>query len=448
MDKRLIGPDEVVRCNPQYRLVNEGSAQFFENCETGGRILTDAIGKTIFNRLAANAAELQKKFEESGTLVSVHLLRYYLHLLCAAGIACLDNDSQTVLANTRQLARAYRVSCVIVTYNSMRFIGANLQSLFEQTVKPYEVIVSDNGSRDGTLEFIRQHYPRVTVVENKRNLHYTGAVNAGARRTSGDMILILNDDVVMDANFLAQLLLRFEAEVDPSDVVGVTPQIRLHKTPGFTNGIGNVVRNHGWGADNFFGVVDVGQFEGMRTTASACFAAVLIKKEAWEKVGEMDENFQFYDDVDWSFRAHMRGLRWLVAPRALIYHAFGGTYPSGGKITLVVKSRQRFVLKNLSGRIMLSFFRNYLKEDWRNLMLFMRNRRLTFLRYLVAYAKLMGQLPGLIAYRLTHRRPKKADIIEFDQKSPPLVVFADAKNRPILNAGVIRSYYYYLGLDE
>ncbi|MBN1195798.1 MAG: glycosyltransferase family 2 protein [Candidatus Aminicenantes bacterium] len=441
----------VFHPSPDYQVIERNGTIYFWNEATGGFVETDKIGRKIFRRLPADWQQIRARFNAPDMYLSEFLLKQYLFVLRKSNII-IDQafePEQAAPGEGVSVSGMPRVSCVIVTFNSMRFIKANLDSLFSQTVGIHEVIVSDNGSTDGTLDFVSRHYARVRLVINKRNLLYTGGVNAGVRQASGEMILILNDDVVLEKDCVEMMLKRLDNAKDQNDVAGVVPQIRLNKTRGFVNGIGNIVRNHGWGRDNFFGVVDVGQFKDLKTTASACFAAVLVRREAWEKVGEMDEGFHFYDDVDWSFRAHMRGLRWLIATKALVYHEFGGhesvgTELSGRKITLVVKSRQRYVLKNFSGRIKFSFFRNYLREDLRGMAHFIRQGKLTFFRYLWAYVRLLAELPGIWMQRLRQPRASREDIYAFDRKNPPLVVMANHFNQPVVNVGVIRSYYYFL----
>lgn len=134
-------------------------------------------------------------------------------------------------------------------------------------------------------------------------------------------------------------------------------QIRFNKLRTFINGIGNFVTEKSWGSDNYFGVVDIGQFEQLLYVSSACFGAIMVTKAGWQKVGPLDIKYKsFYEDVDWSIRAHLKGMNLLAAPRAVVFHEFGGSYPSGLKLSFVAKNRMRFVLKNLKGKLIKKFF--------------------------------------------------------------------------------------------
>ncbi|MGE5644767.1 MAG: glycosyltransferase family 2 protein [Acidobacteriota bacterium] len=91
-----------------------------------------------------------------------------------------------------------KLSIVIICWNDMKVIGDCLRSIFQETHGiPFEVIVSDNGSTDGSQEFIRKNYPAVTILENGENLGFARGNNAGIRASSGEYVLILNPDTII-----------------------------------------------------------------------------------------------------------------------------------------------------------------------------------------------------------------------------------------------------------
>src|SRR5215813_14234454 len=91
-----------------------------------------------------------------------------------------------------------KLSIVIVCWNDLRVIRDCLRSIYDTVVDTdFEVIVSDNGSTDGSIEFIRKDYPQVRLVENGANLGFSKGNNAGIRVATGDYILILNPDTIL-----------------------------------------------------------------------------------------------------------------------------------------------------------------------------------------------------------------------------------------------------------
>jgi GT2 family glycosyltransferase len=91
-----------------------------------------------------------------------------------------------------------KLSVVILCWNDLKVIGDCLRSIFAGTHSTeFEVIVSDNGSTDGSIEFIRENYPQVRLIENGRNLRFAKANNVGIRASHGEYVLILNPDTII-----------------------------------------------------------------------------------------------------------------------------------------------------------------------------------------------------------------------------------------------------------
>src|SRR5690349_20733680 len=91
-----------------------------------------------------------------------------------------------------------KLSIIIVCWNDLKVIVECLKSVYAETkATEFELIVSDNGSTDGSPEYIRQHFPKVRVIENKANLAYAEGNNVGIRVAEGDYVLLLNPDTII-----------------------------------------------------------------------------------------------------------------------------------------------------------------------------------------------------------------------------------------------------------
>src|ERR1700757_2014699 len=102
---------------------------------------------------------------------------------------------------------AMKLSIVIICWNDLRVIRDCLRSIYEGTHETnFEVVVSDNGSVDGSVEFIRKHYPQVRIVENRQNLGFARGNNAGIRASRGEYVLILNPDTIIHDGALDKLV--------------------------------------------------------------------------------------------------------------------------------------------------------------------------------------------------------------------------------------------------
>jgi GT2 family glycosyltransferase len=100
-----------------------------------------------------------------------------------------------------------KLSIIVLCWNDLRVIGECLKSIFDQTSQvDFEVIISDNGSADGSVEFVREHFPNVRVVENGANLGFAKGNNAGIKIARGDYVLILNPDTIIRGRALEKLV--------------------------------------------------------------------------------------------------------------------------------------------------------------------------------------------------------------------------------------------------
>jgi GT2 family glycosyltransferase len=332
-----------------------------------------------------------------------------------------------------------------VTHNGEKFIRENLNSLATQSCQPEEIIIVDNASSDSTIGLIKDSGIPVKFIENRKNLHYARAVNQGIRAARGDIFLILNQDLVLDRHCLAEIIRAYQSSEEKEIVAAVVPQLRFFSLKGFINSMGNVIRNRGWGSDNFFGVVDIGQLDRLKTVKSSCFGAIAITRQGWNSVGELDQRYRsYYEDIDWCFRAHLRKMNLITAPNARAYHHFGGSYKPVRRLGFVVRNRMRFVLKNFSGRIMLGFLKNYIHEDIQNTWtLLMKGNFSALVSYFGAYAGLIITLPEMLWYHLRKQPARRTQIEQFFKQNPDLVVLTNENLQPVINRGVIRSYYYF-----
>lgn len=440
---------DVFHPHSQFRLIQENSRIFLENTQTKARVETDDMGKAILESLPASLDKLEKIFKTADLYISPNMLRYYLLLFLESGIIERHHQKEIKAKVEKREVPAGKVSVVIVTFNGERFIAGNLESLYKQTLAPAEIIVVDNDSRDQTTDLVEKDFKEVKIVKNKKNYHYARAVNIGVEAAVHDLVIILNQDIELKEDFIEMLYSRYEAEEDKENTAGIVPQMRFNKLRTFINGIGNFVTEKSWGTDNYFGVVDIGQFEQLFYVSSACFGAIMVTKVGWRKVGPLDSKYKsFYEDVDWSIRAHLKGMNLLAAPKAVVFHEFGGSYPSGLKLSFVVKNRMRFVLKNLKGKLMKKFFKQYLKQDIKNSLWFLRTKAYkNIFYYKKAYFRLLVEFPGI----LLQKRKNKADIEtirDFFTKGSPYVVLSNTELNPVIDKHVIRGYYYFTEMEN
>jgi GT2 family glycosyltransferase len=261
------------------------------------------------------------------------------------------------------------VSVVVPTFEARDLLSGCVESLGQQTYRRVEVIVVDGGSTDGTLERVRA-LDSVKLVEVAENPGFAHAINRGAEAARGDLLLFLNNDATLEADAVAQLV--HVAGQHPTRLAAVTAMVRRGDIRSVVESIGNVLGFHGFGSGVFAGYVDCGQFDRSRELFSAPYTAVLVPRDAWQTVGPLDERYRFYyEDIDWSMRARMAGMRIWAAPHALVYHEGSASTlarPSGFKEVMVRRNRLLWALKVLRMRNAVGFTRRYVIEDVQDLL--------------------------------------------------------------------------------
>ncbi len=199
------------------------------------------------------------------------------------------------------------VSAILVGFNSRHWLENSLPTLVRQTYAPVEIILVDNGSQDGTADWLPRHYPGIILISFSPGQSLARALNQGIERARGEYFLLLNPDILMDRGAVGEMVAVAEGD---DRCAAVAAKLRLSRAPAFLNGLGNYVGPFSWGADWGLGHLDLGQFDDLPEVPSACFAAALIKKKAWEKTGPLDEGFPlYYEDAEWCYRSRLLGWR-------------------------------------------------------------------------------------------------------------------------------------------
>jgi N-acetylglucosaminyl-diphospho-decaprenol L-rhamnosyltransferase len=225
-----------------------------------------------------------------------------------------------------------RVSAVIVNYNTRRHLLECVRSLREEGVT--DVIVADNGSRDGSAEAVSTADPEVTVVHTGGNLGYGGGANRGSAVARGDVLLVCNADVRIEPGAVKSLVAALDADPHRA-VVGPLIEDREGSIYPSPREFPSVVDALGHG---FIGLVAPGNRFSRRYrmldsdrsavaeadwVSGSCF---LVRRRAWEVLGGFDESyFMFAEDVDLCWRAWRSG--WTVAfePAARVVHVRGAS---------------------------------------------------------------------------------------------------------------------------
>ena len=249
---------------------------------------------------------------------------------------------------------AARATVVIPTWNGRDLLAAALASLREQRFRDFDVVVVDNGSTDGTPEWVRADHPEAELVVLAENRGFAGAVNAGIGHARGEFVALLNNDMELDPGWLAELVAALDA--DPA-AGSAASKLRMLREPGVLDGAGDVVTWYGATWRRGHGEPDRGQYDEPGVVASPCAGAALYRRRALEEVGSFDERFFAYlEDADWGLRAQLAGWTCRWVPTAVAYHVGGATSRRMGDLEteLIARNTLALVLKSFpAGRLAL-----------------------------------------------------------------------------------------------
>ncbi len=213
------------------------------------------------------------------------------------------------------------ISVIIPNMNGIQYLLPCLTSVFAQEIQQdkLEVVLIDNGSKDGSVDSARQDFPSVKVIANEMNVGFTRAINQGIDTSVGDWILLLNNDTVMSAGALAKLLATLRE--GPADLAGVQPLLLWAKDSSVADSAGIALSPHFRAHDYLHGKPATEAPTKNAEIWGTCFGCALIKRSVFKRCGNLDPDyFAEWDDVDFSLRARWCGYRFMLIPNAHVLH--------------------------------------------------------------------------------------------------------------------------------
>ena len=238
------------------------------------------------------------------------------------------------------------VSIVIPNYNGKHFLENCLRSVFEQDIKDQEVIVVDNGSTDGSLEYLNT-FPGVRVIALDKNYGFCRAVNEGIKAAESDYVILLNNDTEVDKSFASELLnaIRTDEKIFSCS----SKMIQFHNRE-LMDDAGDYYCALGWAFGRGKGG-SVEKYTGSKDVFAACAGAAVYRKKMLESLGYFDEkHFAYLEDIDIGYRARIHGYRNVYAPKAIVYHVgsgFSGSTHNAFKVKLSSRNNVYLAYKNM-----------------------------------------------------------------------------------------------------
>ena len=301
-----------------------------------------------------------------------------------------------------------RALLIIINYNGINFIGECLDSIYSQSYKELQVLVADNNSKDGSVNFIRENYPQCEVLANRQNKGYGSAINKavkyGLKKYGNiDYFAILNNDLRLDENWLENLINYGEKKPECGILAG---KMLIYYWPKYINSTGGLVNYFGSGWDRDFFELDEECQRESGEVLSVSGGAMLIKKGVFDAVGVFESKyFMYYEDIDFCFKT------WKYSDYsvdyvkdALVYHKFSA---SSGLMSIkkhfyLKRARFIFILRSYPIGFLAKIIPQITRYEFGFIMkdLLVRYDFVNFFREFYIFLIFLAKLPVILGKRL------------------------------------------------
>lgn len=316
------------------------------------------------------------------------------------------------------MSNAAKVTVVIPNYNGLKFMEPCFKALEMQICRDFEILVVDNGSGDGSVEWLKEH--EIPSIFLETNTGFSGAVNVGIRASKTPYVILLNNDTEPDCHYIGEMIKAIERSPKIFSVSSKMIQLYDHSK---MDDAGDMYTLMGWAFQRGVGRPS-GGYNRVFRVFSACAGAAIYRREVFETIGYFDEmHFAYLEDIDVGYRARIFGYENWYVPAALVYHVGSGTsgsrynqfktrYSSRNNIYLIYKNMPvlqiilnlPFLVPGFGMKIL--FFsqkgmgREYVAGIKNGFQISHRNKKVKFhMRNLGRYARIQLELWWNIIYR-------------------------------------------------
>ncbi len=247
------------------------------------------------------------------------------------------------------------VSIVIPNYNGISFLDACLKSATAQKDVSAEILVVDNGSTDGSPEFVRTHFPMCRLICLDQNYGFSRAVNEGIRCAKSPYVILLNNDTEVESDFAAQLLRAIRGK---RRRFSCAARMLQYQDRELLDNAGDFYCALGWGIARGKGR-SAAEYPEAGRIFSSCGGSAIYRKTLLEQLGGFDEaHFAYLEDMDVCWRARIHGYENWYVPEAKVYHmgsATSGSRYNRFKVVLSAGNNVYLLYKNMpAGQLLLN----------------------------------------------------------------------------------------------
>jgi GT2 family glycosyltransferase len=302
---------------------------------------------------------------------------------------------------------------VVPNWNGEDFLGACIDSLLTQK-QACSIVIVENGSVDASDKILASYGNKITVLKQQKNLGFAGGVNVGIKyaiSNGADYVALFNNDAIADENWLKEL----RACIEQNDKCMISTPKTLKADKETVDAIGTSYSIFGAPFPRHRNEIDNGQFKIAEYVFGGAGGASLYKTALFRKIGLFDEDFfAYYEEDDINFRAQLAGYLVITAPKAIVYHAVGGTSGKikGFTVYQTAKNYWYVYIKNMPGYLFWKYLP--LALFWYMLMFVDRTRKGNFTYFMKGFFETVGMAKKTLIKRKVIQKSRKITIKDVD----------------------------------
>lgn len=248
--------------------------------------------------------------------------------------------------------RSFKISVIIPNWNGKNHLDVCLKALQNQIFDDFEVIVVDNGSDDGSVEWLKSQHPWVRLIVFTKNMGFAAACNAGVKASEAEYIALLNNDTQPLPIWISALVTAMD-NARPITACLASKMLKVNQ-PHLIDDAGDILTWRG-GAFKRGHNKQANDFNQREEVMFPCAGAALYRRRILEQVGMFDETFFAYlEDIDLGLRMRLAGYNCLFIPDAVVLHVgHGSAMPHERYIFLFARNRIFLFVKNIPAVLLL-----------------------------------------------------------------------------------------------
>ena len=263
-----------------------------------------------------------------------------------------------------------KVIILTLNYNGKHLLDDCIESYLANDYPSFELVVIDNGSRDGSLDYVSKKFPQVLLISNANNLGYSGGFNVGLKyafeEKKADYVLITNNDVKADIRVISELV---KVALTDEKIGFVTGKVYYFEQPEILQSVGKEEDPIRWNGDHLGGrEKDTGQYNEISERPFIDDIFTLVSSRLYSETGGYDTTFFLQgEEYDWQARAKKLDYKLFYTPYAKIWHKESMTLGKTSPLKAYYDARNPLIviMKHRS----VKFYRKYLSWHFRNVIL-------------------------------------------------------------------------------